>query len=102
MFSWKNDKLRCRANSSLVRKGYQVSGIEMDAHLKNALDAIDEVSQSPDLWIEAPLSRGEVQYLNNHELGHYRSNFVDHDDPSKKRHLFRLWHRGSGGINYDG
>ena len=102
MFSWKDDKLRCRANSSLVRKGYQVGGIEMDAQLKDALDAIDEVSQSPDLWIEAPLSRGEVQYLNNHELGHYRSNFVDHDDSSKKRHLFRLWHRSSGGINYDG
>ena len=85
-----------------MRKGYQVGGIEMDPPLKDALDAIDEVSQSPDLWIEAPLSRGEVQYLNNHELGHYRSNFVDHDDPSKKRHLFRLWHRSSGGINYDG
>ena len=74
----------------------------MDAPLKDALDAIDEVSQSPDLWIEAPLSRGEVQYLNNHELGHYRSNFVDHDGPPKKRHRFRLWNRTSGGINYDG
>lgn len=102
MFSWKNGKLRCRANSSLVRKGYQVGGIEMDTLLENALEAIDEVTASPDLWIEAPLSRGEVQYLNNHELGHYRSNFVDHDDKLKKRHLFRLWHRGSGGINYDG
>ena len=38
MFSWKDDKLRCRANSSLV-KGYQVGDIEMDAQLKDALDA---------------------------------------------------------------
>ena len=102
MFTWRDNRLRCRANSSLVRKGYKVGGHEMDILLQNALDAIDEVTASEDLWIEAPLSRGDVQYLNNHELGHYRSDFVDHDDLSKKRHLFRLWHRVSGEIHYDG
>ena len=102
MFTWRDNRLRCRANSSLVRKGYKVGGHEMDTLLQNALDAIDEVTASEDLWIEAPLSRGDVQYLNNHELGHYRSDFIDYDDQSKKRHLFRLWHRVSGGIHYDG
>ena len=102
MFTWRDNKLRCRANSSLVRKGYQVGGHEMDNLLQDALNAIEEVTASEDLWIEAPLSRGNVQYLNNHELGHYRSNFIDYDDQSKKRHLFRLWHRVSGEIHYDG
>ena len=102
MFSWKNGKLRCRANSSLVRKGYQVNDIPIDTLLKNSLDAIDEITLSADLWIEAPLSRGEIQYLNNHELGHYRSNFVDHNDETKKRHLYRLWHRTDGSQSYDG
>ena len=102
MFTWQNGKLHCRANSSLVRKGCQVGGFEMDSLLKNALDCIDEVTASSDLWIEAPLSRGDVQYLNNHELGHFRTDFIDYDEPSKKRHLFRLWHRVSGGLHYDG
>ena len=102
IFSWKNGKLRCRANSSLVRKGYQVGKIRMDKALEDALEAMDDVTSSADLWIEAPLSRGEVQYLNNHELGHYRSDFVDQDDETKKRHLFRLWHRSDGNQTYDG
>ena len=102
MFSWKNGKLRCRANSSLVRKGYQVGKIAMDTLLKDALEAIDAITSSADLWVEAPLSRGEIQYLNNHELGHYRSNFVDHNDETKKRHLYRLWHRTDGNQSYDG
>ncbi len=102
IFSWKNGKLRCRANSSLVRKGYQVGEIVMDTTLINALEAIDEVTSSADLWIEAPLARGEIQYLNNHELGHYRSDFIDHDDGAKKRHLYRLWHRAHGNQTYDG
>lgn len=101
-FSWANGNLRCRANSSLVRKGYQVHGTEMDNALTAALGAVDDVTSSADLWIEAPLERGQVQYLNNHELGHYRSEFVDSDDPATKRHLYRLWHRTAGGINYDG
>lgn len=68
----------------IVRKGYQVGKIAMDTLLENALEAIDEVTSSANLWIEAPLSRGELQYLNNHELGHYRSDFVDQDDETKK------------------
>ncbi len=101
-FTWSGGNLRCRANSSLVRKGYSVHGSEMDQALVDALAAIDGVTLSQDLWIEAPLERGQIQYLNNHELGHYRSAFEDSDDPATKRHLYRLWHRTEGGINYDG
>ena len=74
----------------------------MDFLLLKAIQVIEEVTSSPDLWIEAPLKRGEVQYLNNHELGHYRSDFEDYDDIDKKRHLYRLWHRSDGDITYDG
>ena len=101
-FSWYNNRLFARANASLIRKGYEVAGITMDQMLSNALEAIDEVCAAADLWYEAPLQRGQVQYLNNHEVGHYRSAFEDHDEPECKRHLYRLWHREAGSTNYDG
>ncbi len=101
-FTWRAEQLRCRANTSLVRKGYQVAGVEMDEALVDALLAIDEVSAAEELWVEAPLERGQVQYLNNHELGHYRSDFTDSPNPNEKRHLYRLWHREEGNITYDG
>lgn len=101
-FSWRGDRLFARANSSLVRKGYEVVGEPMDDTLAAALDAIDEVCSSEEIWFEAPLARGQVQYLNNHEVGHYRSEFVDNEDPAKKRHLYRLWHRAEGSVCYDG
>ena len=101
-FSWSGDRLRCRANTSLIRKGYELVEQKIDLPLLKAIEAIDDVISSPDLWIEAPLKRGEVQYLNNHEVGHYRSNFDDYDDVDKKRHLYRLWHRSDGDITYDG
>ena len=86
----------------LFRSGYEVAEEQMDSALVDALAAIDEVSSAEDLWVEAPLERGQVQYLNNHELGHYRSDFKDSDDPEKKRHLYRLWHRDEGEMSYDG
>ncbi len=102
LFSWREGRLRCRANSALVRKGYDVAGQTMDGALDDSLNALDEIASAADLWIEAPLERGQIQYLNNHELGHYRSEFVDGDDPSKKRHLYRLWHRQTGSRTYNG
>ncbi len=43
-FSWKNGRLRCRANTSLVRKGYQVADAQMDQILIEALDAVEHVT----------------------------------------------------------
>ena len=59
----------------------------MDQTLIEALDAVEHVTASPELWVEAPLARGQIQYLNNHELGHYRSSFEDSADPAKKTTL---------------
>ena len=101
-FSWRNGRMFARANASLIRKGYEVAEQQMDALLAAALDAIDEVCGAKDLWFEGPLQRGQVQYLNNHEVGHYRSAFEDHDEPQYKRHLYRTWHRLSGDSSYDG
>ncbi|MCP4873985.1 MAG: hypothetical protein GY896_00745 [Gammaproteobacteria bacterium] len=36
------------------------------------------------------------------EVGHYRSAFKDAEDPERKRHLYRLWHRSDGSTSYDG
>ena len=66
------------------------------------IKAIEEITSSKDLWIEAPLKRGQIQYLNNFELGHFRSKFIDRKNSKVKRHLFRLWHRSNGKISYDG
>ena len=101
-FRYDGDKLTARANAQLVRKGYDVAQVEMEPELADAINAVEEVGNSPDLWLELPIERGHMQYLNNIELAHYRSHFTDHEDPAKKRHLFRTWHRECGLLSYDG
>ncbi len=64
--------------------------------------AVKHIMSQDDLWLELPIERGQIQYLNNAEVAHYRSEFTDHDDPALKRHLVRTWHRDRGQVSYDG
>jgi alpha-ketoglutarate-dependent taurine dioxygenase len=102
MFRFEEGRLTARANISLVQKGYEVAGVEMDGETRAALATIHEVSEDPDIWLEIPIARGHMQYLNNREVAHYRSDFTDHPDPALKRHLLRTWHRNAGAPSYDG
>ena len=102
VFTYRKGRLRTRANPCLIEKGYQVAGIDMDQATSDAVDALKEVSEDPRLWFELPLERGHMQYINNIDIAHYRSEFVDYPEPEKKRHLIRTWHRDSGKLTYDG
>ena len=102
MFSWDGQRLSARVNISLVKKGYAVANESLDHELEDALQAIQEVTSNSNLWVEAPIRRGQLQYLNNLDVLHYRNTFEDHRDSNLQRHLYRTWHRNSGSRAYDG
>jgi alpha-ketoglutarate-dependent taurine dioxygenase len=102
VFRYQDGQLSARLNVSLMRKGYEVAGVEMDGETRNALAALEDVADNPDLWFELPIERGQLQFLNNRSIAHYRSQFTDHEDSARKRHLVRTWHRESGSPTYDG
>ena len=83
-------------------KARPVEPENFDDELEDALESLANVVSSTDLWIEDPLERGQLQFLNNLDLVHFRSHFNDHEDPACKRHLYRTWHRNSGERSYDG
>ena len=102
MFRWDGARLSGRANVSLVHKGYEVAGTDLDRETADALAAVAEVTADPDIWAELAIERGQLQYLNNREIAHYRGHFTDDEDTDLKRHLVRTWHRDWGRPSYDG
>ena len=46
---------------------------------------------SEELRFDTGFMRGDMQFCNNHVIFHTRRAFEDFDDPSRKRHLLRLW-----------
>jgi hypothetical protein len=55
------------------------------------LDLYDEITATPGLFLEMDFAPGDIQLLSNHTVLHARSDYVDHEEPERKRHLLRLW-----------
>ncbi|MBP0495745.1 TauD/TfdA family dioxygenase [Pararoseomonas indoligenes] len=58
---------------------------------REATDMLDAVLRRPELMYNMTLRPGDMQLLNNHVTLHSRTDFEDHEDPARKRLLFRLW-----------
>jgi alpha-ketoglutarate-dependent taurine dioxygenase len=99
-FTYDAGRLRARFSPGLVRKGYALMETPLDAAAADAFEALADVVKDTRLWMEFTIERGQLQYLNNWEFAHYRSEF--RDDEIRKRHLIRLWFRKHGRRFYDG
>ncbi len=98
VFAWDDQRLSCRYYDDYVRKGHRMMGVPLDIMGELALDAMQEVIEAPEAWIEFRLEPGQVEYVNNRLLAHARTAFQDPGAPDAKRHLLRIWVRRSGGI----
>lgn len=87
------DGLLCsKWNRNRIRTAQQIDGVPPLSGVQcAAMDALDEVLRRPELMYDMYLRPGDVQILNNHVTLHSRTEFVDHQEPSRKRLLFRLW-----------
>jgi alpha-ketoglutarate-dependent taurine dioxygenase len=88
--------LRCRYNQSLIENGADLAGTTLDGAGREALTAMSAALNSPAMWVEFTIEKGQLQYLNNWLFAHSRTPFRDADEPERKRHLLRLWNRDGG------
>jgi alpha-ketoglutarate-dependent taurine dioxygenase len=73
MIEYDGETIAFNFNPRLVRQGYDVAGVEMDAQTDAALAALEEVTESPGLGKTFKFERGQIQITNNRQLGHRRS-----------------------------
>ena len=74
---------------------------------RELLDLVDSLAADPELRLDMDFEPGDIQLLANRTILHSRTEYEDHADPARRRHLLRLWltlHRnvidgsGRGGI----
>ena len=87
------DGLLCsKWNRNRIQIAQQIEGVPpLTSQQRGAMDTMDEVLRRPELMYAMYLQAGDVQILNNHVTIHSRTEFVDFEEPSRKRLLFRLW-----------
>ena len=58
---------------------------------REVLDLYNAIADSPQMYLDMDLEPGDVQLLSNHTVMHARTDYEDHPEPERKRHLLRLW-----------
>ena len=94
--------LNARVNRRLLQVGYELMQEPMDEEGAAALDALYETMDDPQNHFAFQLEAGQIQFLNNWRCAHQRSDYVDYDDPDKRRHLVRIFLRDQGARSYMG
>jgi alpha-ketoglutarate-dependent taurine dioxygenase len=97
---WDTDgEVQARYYDDYVRKGYALAGERLDQAGAAALEAMREVIEAEENWIEFRLERGQLLYVNNRQIAHSRTAFRDDD---ARRHLMRFWNRDEGTPDLEG
>ena len=94
VFSEQEGLLSTRFVRGVIDRAAETLGAPLSPLEKAALDFFDEVARRDEVRLELRLAPGEASFINNYELLHARTAFVDHDDLAKKRLLYRLWLQG--------
>jgi hypothetical protein len=58
---------------------------------RELMDRYEEIAASPELCLDMNFEAGDVQLLSNHTVLHSRTEYEDWAEPSRRRHLLRLW-----------
>jgi Taurine catabolism dioxygenase TauD, TfdA family len=63
----------------------------LTAQQVSAMELIESIANDPAFHVEMDFQPGDVQLLNNAVMLHAREAYEDHPEPSRRRHLLRLW-----------
>lgn len=76
----------------LIERAYAMPETpEMSGVQREALDVLESVADRKDFHAEFRQQQGDILLLNNFVTFHRRTEFVDHEDEDRKRHLLRVW-----------
>lgn len=93
MFSYAGGKVTSRITSrqyfnTVTRFGDELALTDIQ---REALDAVQDIANRPELQLSMRMQPGDMQFLNNHAILHARTEFQDHEEDEMKRHLLRIW-----------
>lgn len=94
VFSSRDGVLSCRYVRGVIDRAAEKLGEPLSDFEKEALACFEEVAMREDVRFEIMLRPGEASFIDNYEMLHARTGFVDWDEPDRKRLLYRLWLEG--------
>ncbi|MFT4547700.1 MAG: hypothetical protein ACI9MB_001647, partial [Verrucomicrobiales bacterium] len=92
VFSFSGGKFACNLLRVLIERAHATAELpDLTALQKEALDYIAQLADSPAMHVSFMQQPGDLLFLNNWVTLHRRSEFEDHAEEEKKRHILRIW-----------
>lgn len=89
--AWDGEMLRVFWHSDYSRSADRHDGVEISPRRRELIDLFDAIGAEPEMRLDMELAEGDIQFISNHTVVHSRTAYVDHDEPTERRHLLRLW-----------
>lgn len=92
IFSFQDGHFACSFLRVLINRAHADPNLpDLSTAQIEAMDFLEAVAEEPDISHRFRQEPGDVLLLNNWVTLHRRSAFVDHEDPTERRCLFRAW-----------
>lgn len=91
VFSEHDGLLSCCLNYKIMRSAHDKIGQPFDAKDEAAIQALIDIALDEAVRLDMWLERGDIQFVNNYVLLHWRTGFEDWPEPERRRCLLRLW-----------
>jgi hypothetical protein len=92
VFSFCEGRFACSFLRVLIDRAYASGDVPpMTDQQLAALDLLEKTAEDPQFQHRFFQQPGDMLFLNNWTTLHRRTEFVDHDEPERKRHLLRIW-----------
>jgi hypothetical protein len=97
VFSWHQGHLTAIYQRQYIDSAQRFAEApRLTANHVEALDLFDALADDPALNMTMEFRPGDIQLVHNHTLLHDRTGFIDWPEPTRRRHLLRLWLAADG------
>lgn len=88
---WSQNGISCRYQRALIAAGHHELARPLSSAELDSLDLFDRLASTAENCLRFALERGDVLVLNNYTVLHARTRFTEHPEPTRRRHLLRVW-----------
>ena len=92
-FTEHDDEVTCYLPTGYARLAEKSGERPFTEAESQALLNARKAAASPELYLDMGFKEGDIQFLNNRMMVHGRTDYQDHEELSKRRHLLRMWLR---------
>ena len=91
VFAESDGRISCVIDTGCLRYAVHYGGVTLTPEEIAAYDELQRVAKTEEYYLDMNFEEGDIQFLNNRAIMHGRTDYEDHDDIARRRHMLRLW-----------